>query len=65
MVSGVLACCWVAVSVTVTVKVAGPAAVGMPVIRPVALRLSPGGSAPLPVQVSAPVPPAAASWLAG
>ena len=52
-----------AASLTVSVKVAVPAAAGVPVIRPVNVpRPNPGGSAPaLTVQASGEVPPLAAA----
>ena len=47
-----------ALSVTVTVKLASPSAVGVPEMTPVELRASPAGSAPLVTfHVSAPAPP--------
>lgn len=57
---------WVAVpwalSVTVTLKVAGEAAVvGVPLIKPAELRVSPGGGVPVKVY-PLPEPPEAASW---
>jgi hypothetical protein len=51
-----------ALSVTVTVKSRGPAAVGVPVIAPAALSDSPAGSAPLlMVNRLAPLPPVAST----
>lgn len=44
-VTAVLAC-WPVLSVTVTVKVYEPGVLGVPVSRPAAERLNPGGSDP-------------------
>jgi hypothetical protein len=67
MLNGWLAVCGVGVleSVTVTVKAAVPAAVGVPEIVPELLGVSPAGSAPaVSVQVKGVTPPIAVrAWL--
>jgi hypothetical protein len=55
-------------SLSCTLKLKVPAAVGVPLRAPPALRVSPGGSGPLPAasdQVYGGVPPACASAVAG
>ena len=50
------------VSVTFTVNMAVPAAVGAPLMTPAALKFSPAGSAPAPIdQANGPVPPETAN----
>jgi hypothetical protein len=51
---------WLVLSVTVAVKLAGPAVVGVPLIVPDALSVSPAGSDPdVTLQVFPPEPPVA------
>lgn len=52
------------VSVTLTVKFDVPTVVGVPLITPALLNVSPAGREPVKVKVSVPAPPVAATvWL--